>query len=50
MSSITGTRWDEFRAISSKRGQSSSSSRPLKSSGIWSTRCSSSAHGALSRS
>ena len=36
----------EFSAISSKRGQSSSSRRPLKSAGIASSRCSSSAHGA----
>ena len=50
MSSIAGTRWREFSVISSKRGQSSSSSRPLKSGGIASSRCSSSAHGALWRS
>ncbi len=49
-SSIAGTRLDELRAISSKRGQSSSNSRPLKSAGIRSTWCSSSAQGALSRS
>ena len=50
MSSITGTRLEEFAAISSKRGQSSSSRRPLKSAGIASSMCSSSAHGAEARS
>ncbi len=50
ISSIAGTRLGEFFAISSKRGQSSSSRRPLKSCGIASRRCSSSAHGAERRS
>ena len=49
-SSIAGTRLEELLAISSNRGQSSSSRRPLKSAGIASTRCPSSAHGALWRS
>ena len=49
-SSIAGTRRREFSVISSKRSQSSSSSRPLKSGGMRSTRCSSSDHGAQSRS
>ncbi len=38
ISSIAGTRRFEFSVISSKRSQSSSSSRPLKSCGIASTR------------
>ena len=49
-SSIAGTRLDELSAISSNRGQSSSSSRPLKSGGMRSTWCSSRNHGALWRS
>jgi hypothetical protein len=49
-SSIAGTRLDELVAISSNRGQSSSSSRPLKSGGIRSTPSASRNHGALSRS
>ena len=49
-SSIAGTRRRELTAISSKRGQSSSSSRPLKSGAMRSSECSSSAHGALWRS
>ncbi len=38
ISSIAGTRRFEFSTISSKRSQSSSSRRPLKSGGIRSTR------------
>src|SRR3954463_682790 len=49
-SSMAGTRTFDASAISSKRGQSSSSRRPLKSGGMRSTRCSSSDHGALLRS
>ena len=49
-SSITGTRLRALTVISSKRSQSSSSRRPLKSAGIASTPCSSSAHGAGWRS
>src|ERR1700759_3549328 len=45
-SSIAGTRAFDASAISSKRGQSSSSSRPLKSGGMRSTRLSSNDHGA----
>ena len=44
-SSITGTRLRALTVISSKRSQSSSSRRPLKSAGIASTPPSSSAHG-----
>ena len=45
-SSIAGTRRRALTTISSKRSQSSSSRRPLKSGGMRSTRCSSSDHGA----
>ena len=46
-SSMAGTRRDELRAISSKRGQSSSNRRPLKSAGMRSRLRSSNDHGAL---
>jgi hypothetical protein len=51
-SSIAGTRLRELMTISSKRSQSSSSRRPLKSGGIWSSPRppSRSAHGAEARS
>ena len=51
-SSIAGTRLRELTTISSKRSQSSSSRRPLKSGGIWSSPRppSRSDHGAESRS
>ena len=49
-SSITGTRLRALTVISSKRSQSSSSRRPLKSAGMASTPASSSDHGAGWRS
>ena len=50
MSSIAGTRLRELATISSKRSQSSSSRRPLKSSGIASSSSSRRNHGADGRS